>query len=60
MSEQLQDIKAEGEPLLEMAWVVIANAGWDGMSPSPGWQDAAERWRDAYFKTLPASIGDGP
>jgi len=35
--------------LLEMAWGVIANAGWDGMAKTPGWQEAAIRWRENYF-----------
>jgi hypothetical protein len=40
--------------LLEAAWVIIANAGWDAFSgnvdgeKSPGWHDAAIRWRDKY------------
>ena len=36
--------------LLEEAWGIIANAGWDGMAQSPGWQEAAVRWRDKYFR----------
>jgi hypothetical protein len=35
--------------LLEMAWGIIANAGWDECAKSPGWQDAAVRWRNKYF-----------
>ena len=36
--------------LLESAWGVIANAGWNDDAKSPGWQEAAERWRDDYFR----------
>ena len=36
--------------LLESAWGVIANAGWDDCAKSPGWQDAAVRWRERYFE----------
>jgi hypothetical protein len=39
--------------LTESAWGIIANAGWDGMAKSPGWQDAAIRWRERYFALLP-------
>lgn len=39
----------EADELLESAWGIIANGGWDGMAPTPGWQDAAVRWRDKYF-----------
>ena len=38
--------------LLEMAWGVIANAGWDESAKTPGWQEAAERWRDRYHRWL--------
>lgn len=38
--------------LLETAWGIIANAGWDGMDKSYGWQDAAVRWRDRYDEWL--------
>ena len=34
--------------LLETAWGIIANAGWDDCAKTPGWQEAAERWRDGY------------
>lgn len=40
--------------LLEWAWGIIANASggnWD--LEQPAWQEAAARWRDSYFKTLP-------
>ena len=40
--------------LLELAWGVIANAGggdWD--KESKEWQNAAVRWRDCYFASLP-------
>lgn len=38
--------------LLDMAWGVIANAGWYGTEKSPGWQEAAVRWRDQYHALL--------
>lgn len=38
--------------LLEAAWGVIANAGWDGFAKTDGWQAAAERWRDDYHRWL--------
>ena len=43
------------QDLLEMAWVIIANAyggDWDLASEASGWKRAAERWRDVYHKTL--------
>jgi len=36
--------------MLEMAWGVIANAGWDDQPKTTGWQEAAVRWRDDYFR----------
>ena len=52
--------RREAEELLELAWGVIANAGWpqDGAGDrsvpgrTPGWGDAAVRWRDRYFRWL--------
>jgi len=44
------------EELLEAAWGLIANAGWDAgsgdvaMAKSPGWHEAALRWRDGYHQ----------
>ena len=38
--------------LLEAAWGVIANAGWNDDAKSPGWQEAAEHWRDRYHAYL--------
>lgn len=40
--------------LAEAAWGVIANAGgWDDPGcASPGWREAAERWRDQYHDLL--------
>jgi hypothetical protein len=46
--------------LLELAWGVIANAGWDGMAQSPGWQEAAVRWRDEYHRVLRRRFGGVP
>jgi hypothetical protein len=42
----------ETNDLLQEAWGVIANAGWDEQERSPGWQEAAERWRDRYHDYL--------
>jgi hypothetical protein len=57
-------VTAEREPLadlLEAAWIVIANAGWDAddatvAGRSPGWHDAAVRWRDRYHQVLPSLL----
>ena len=55
-----RDAAAPGIPdeatmdLLETAWGIIANGGWDGMAPTPGWQEAAVRWRDRYHAVLQA------
>jgi hypothetical protein len=43
---------AEMSALLESAWGIIANAGWDGMAKTDGWQEAAVRWRDRYLALL--------
>jgi len=47
------------EHLLHQAWGVIANAGWDGDDKTPGWQEAAVRWRDAYHVTLAEGVSPG-
>jgi hypothetical protein len=47
---------ANTDDLLEIAWNIIANAGWDDCAKSPGWQDAAVRWRDKYFATHPIPV----
>jgi hypothetical protein len=44
-----RDALAEAQDLLEAAWGIIANAGWDGSAKTPGWQEAAIRWRERYF-----------
>lgn len=37
---------------LEMAWAIMSNSSnWDDGKGSPGWKQAAERWRDDYFMT---------
>lgn len=46
--------------LLELAWGVIANAGWDGSAKTPGWQEAAVRWRDQYHALLAGHRPPGP
>ena len=44
--------------LCESAWGLIANAGWDAHSgntaldKTPGWHEAAIRWRDKYHGLL--------
>lgn len=39
----------------EMLWVVLANvSGGDWTKQTPEWQEAAARWRDAYFVALKA------
>lgn len=49
--------------LLYEAWGLIANAGWDAhrgivdLEKSPGWHEAALRWRDAYHETLDETLG---
>jgi hypothetical protein len=46
--------------LLYQAWAVIANAGWEGMAKSPGWQEAAVRWRDDFHALLARRSGQKP
>jgi hypothetical protein len=42
--------------LLERAWGIIANAGWDAgsgqvdLAKTTGWHEAALRWRGDYFR----------
>jgi hypothetical protein len=44
--------------LLEAAWGIIANAGWDAgsgdvtLSKTTGWHEATLRWRDDYHAWL--------
>jgi hypothetical protein len=34
-----------------MAWVIMSNSSnWDDGRGSPGWKDAAMKWRERYFK----------
>ena len=59
---QAQDGASPGEPhmdLLEAAWGVIANAGWDDCAKTTGWQEAAERWRDDYHRWLDLHLRPG-
>jgi hypothetical protein len=59
---QPQDEPLPAEPhmdLLESAWGVIANAGWDESAKSPGWQEAAVRWRDDYHRWLDLHLRPG-
>ena len=55
---ETQDIETQPDDLLEMAWIVIANASdWisEGKQQAE-WREAAERWRDAYFASLPKPL----
>ena len=45
--------------LLEAAWGVIANAGWDDCAKTTGWQEAAGRWRDGYHRWLDLHLRPG-
>lgn len=56
MSDDLDEALTGIDPLLESAWGVIANAGgWDDAhAATPGWREAAERWRDEYHARLSA------
>jgi len=47
------------DDLLETAWGIIANAGWDGHDKTPGWQEAAVRWRDDYHRWLAQRASPG-
>jgi len=53
-------VRPEALDLLEFAWTVIANAGWQDAARSPGWQEAAERWRDRYHAFLPEMLSVTP
>ena len=52
------------DDLLYMAWGLIANAtggDWNEADRlSPGWKAAAERWRDAWHRTLPGRVAPEP
>ena len=55
-----EDAPIPSEPtmdLLETAWGIIANAGWDDCGKSPGWQEAAVAWRERYHAVLDAYCG---
>lgn len=34
--------------LMQQAWLLIANAGWNGTEKPAGWQDSATRWKGDY------------
>lgn len=40
------------EDMLYQAWVIIANAGWDGLDKSDQWQPAAVKWRDRWHEYM--------
>ncbi len=48
----------QSKKLLYAAWNLIANAGWSAatgqvdLEKSPGWHNAAVRWRDEWHSTL--------
>ena len=52
---ELTDDIAKMSTLLEAAWGLIANAGWDAgtgdveLPKTTGWHEAAVRWREDYF-----------
>jgi hypothetical protein len=54
------------DDLLEAAWGLIANAGWDagsGVTDIPktaGWHEAAVRWREDYFGQLTTEERETP
>jgi hypothetical protein len=55
-AEQVDALTRERDQLraaAEMLWVVIANvSGSDWSTQTEEWQEAAARWRDAYFAAL--------
>ena len=56
------DMALPAEPhmnLLETAWGVIANAGWNDDAKTTGWQEAAERWRNDYHRWLDLHLRPG-
>ena len=53
MNPEKQSIQ-EKEHLLELAWGLISNAsGGNWLNENKAWQEAAHKWRDDYFATLP-------
>lgn len=45
------------DDLLDLAWGIIANAGFrEGEDKTPGWYEAARRWRDNYHEYI--GVGD--
>lgn len=58
----LQEAHATLQNAAEMLWVVLASvSGGDWTQQTSEWQDAAARWRDAYFVALtppPATTGE--
>jgi hypothetical protein len=56
--EDVHDLRSEyleAMKHLDVAWGVIANAGgWapELPNPTPGWLEAAQRWRDQYHEML--------
>ena len=64
LAEQLTTAQAriaELEEAAEMLWITLANVSLgDWSKQSPEWQQAAARYRDLYFKTLPPSTEAQP
>ncbi len=55
---EAQDIETQPDDLTEMAWGVIANArDWTlEDKQADNWREAARRWRDDYFTSLPDRV----
>jgi hypothetical protein len=57
--------QSEADYLLEVAWGIIANAGWDEWSgdvnqeKTEGWLEATLRWREDYFYYLKSAQNPG-
>lgn len=49
----------QAEQLLQEAWSVIANAGWDDLEKTEGWWEAAVRWRDKWHAYLDSQKNPG-
>jgi hypothetical protein len=49
--KRLRERVEELEEVAELAWGIIANAGWGEWTRESGeWQEAAARWRDRYHQ----------
>ena len=53
MAEDYKQKLSDKDNLLYDAWGVIANAGFTpGEEKTPGWHEAAKRWRDDFHAML--------